>query len=82
MHVQRLGIALDLLDTFDDFFLKNLLSLFHLMHFAVEWLVFRGRGSTASVLGGGRLQGSSRPLKGCAALPYRMVIGKMLMILV
>ena len=52
------------------------------MHLAVEWLVFRGRRSTASVLGGGRLQGSSPPLKGCAALPYRMVIGKMLMILV
>ena len=42
VHVERLSIALDLLDALDDFLLKNLLSLFHLMHLAVEWLVFRG----------------------------------------
>jgi len=80
--VERLSIALDLLDALDDFLLKNLLSLFHLMHLAVEWLVFRGRGSAARVLGRGRLQGSSRTLKGRAAFPDRMVIGKVLMILV
>jgi hypothetical protein len=41
MHMQRLRIALDLFDTLDDLFLKNLLSLLHLMHLAIEWLVFR-----------------------------------------
>ena len=50
MHMQRLGIALDLFDTLDDLFLKNLLSLLHLMYLAIEWLVFRGRRSTACVL--------------------------------
>ena len=42
MHVQRLGVALDLFDTLDDFFLKNFLSLFHLMYLAIKWLIFRG----------------------------------------
>jgi hypothetical protein len=70
MHVQRLGVALDLFDTLDDLFLKNLLSLLHLMHLAIEGLIFRGRRSTASVFGGGRLQGSSCTLKCCAPFSY------------
>jgi hypothetical protein len=70
MHVQRLGIALDLFDTLDDLLLEDLLTLFHLMHLAVEGLVFRGGRGAACVLGGGRLQGASRTLKGCAAFAH------------
>ena len=70
VHVQRLRIALDLLDTLDDLLLEDLLALLHLMHLAIEGLVFRGGRGTACVLGGGRLQGATRTLKGCAAFAH------------
>jgi len=70
MHVQRLRIALDLLDTLDDLLLKNLLALLHLMHLTVEGLVFRGGRGTACVFGRGRLQGAPCSLKGCAAFAH------------
>lgn len=51
VHVERLSVALYLLHSLDDLFLKNLLTLFHFMNSLVQRFVFIGGRSTTSVFG-------------------------------